>query len=176
MPESPGVLLPGDSAHACTINLDDLWLYTSHLRARVSYNKQQQPTTMTTTTTTTTTSPSPSRQLEGGFWKNSRFFYVIGWTRLLRSILVLLFSEVVAHFVDNGSGMYCIGFAGVYAPRTVFPTIARSSDGEVCTADASPAEQFFLGNLDNISLRHLVLGRSFQQYRRCASGFFWSPR
>ena len=38
----------------------------------------------------------------------------------------LLFSEVAAHIADNGSGMYCTGFAGIDALRAVFPTIALS--------------------------------------------------
>ena len=43
------------------------------------------------------------------------------------------------------------------APRAVFPTFGLSQNGEVCTVDASTAEQFFLGNLDNISLSSLYL-------------------
>ena len=35
------------------------------------------------------------------------------------------------------------GFAGDGAPRAVFPTFALSQNGEVCTVDASAAEQFF---------------------------------
>ena len=66
------------------------------------------------------------------------------------------------------SGMYCTDFAGIFAPRAVFPTIAHG-DGEVCTVDASPAEQFFLGNLDNISLSPLYFAPS----ARCARCLFW---
>ena len=102
------------------------------------------------------------------------FFYVIEWTRLLRSILVLLFSEVVAHFVDNGSGMYCAGFAGIYAPRAVFPSVVHSWHGEVCTVDASPSEQVLLGNLDNISVSPLHIADIFSS-RHVAPVDFWEP-
>ena len=73
----------------------------------------------------------------------------------------LLFSEVAAHIVDNSSGMYCTGFAGIDAPPAVFPTIALSWHGEVCTVDASAAGQFFLVNLDNISMSLLYLADFF---------------
>ena len=43
-------------------------------------------------------------------------FYVIGQTRLLRSILCP--GRLI---VDNGSGMFHTGFAGIDAPRAVFP-------------------------------------------------------
>ena len=56
----------------------------------------------------------------------------------------LRFSKVAAHIVDNGSGMYCHGFAGIDSRRAVFATIALSWHGEVCTVDASAAGQFFL--------------------------------
>ena len=55
-------------------------------------------------------------------------FYVNGYTRLLRSILVLLFSsgvEVATLVVDPGSGMlFFPGFTGDDAPRAVFPSFA----------------------------------------------------
>ena len=73
----------------------------------------------------------------------------------------LLFSEVAARIVDNGSGMCCTGFAGIDAPRAVFPTIALSWHGEVCTVDASAAGQFFLGNLNKISMSLLYLADFF---------------
>ena len=62
-------------------------------------------------------------------------FYVNGYTRLLRSILVLLFpvNEVAALVVDTGSGLFSTGFAGKNAPRAVFRTIAFTQNGEVCT-------------------------------------------
>ena len=44
----------------------------------------------------------------------------------------------------------------------VFPTIAFTQNGEVCTVDASVAEQFFLENLYIISTRPCIL-QSFQQ-------------
>ena len=60
-------------------------------------------------------------QLQGGFWKNSQLFQREGNARLLRSIHVLLSTfEVAALIVDNGSGMFCIGFAGLDAPLVFF--------------------------------------------------------
>ena len=49
---------------------------------------------------------------KGGSWKKFWFFYVNGYTRLLRSSLVLLFplSEVAALVVDPGSGLFSTGF------------------------------------------------------------------
>ena len=65
-------------------------------------------------------------------------FYVNGYTRLLRSILVLLFplSEVAALVVDPSSGLFSYGFAGENAPRAVFRTIALTQNGEVYTENA----------------------------------------
>ena len=62
-----------------------------------------------------------------------------GYTRLLRSILVLLFSlsEVATLVVNSGSGLFSTGFAGENAPRAVFRTIAFTQNGEVCTVFAS---------------------------------------
>ena len=57
--------------------------------------------------------------------------------------------------------MYCTGFAGISALRAVFPTIAHSWHGEVCTVDASPAEQFLHGNLNNISMTLLYFADIF---------------
>ena len=53
------------------------------------------------------------------------------YTRLMRSILVLLFplSEVAALVVDPGSGLFSTGFAGKNAPRAVFRTIAFTQNG-----------------------------------------------
>ena len=51
--------------------------------------------------------------------------------------------------------MFSTGFAGIDAPRALFPTFALSQNGEVCTVDASAAEQFFLENLGNISMSPL---------------------
>ena len=62
---------------------------------------------------------------------------------------------MATHVVDHGSGMLCTGFAGTDAPRAVFQTIALSQNGEVCTVDASAAEQFSLKNLDIISMSPL---------------------
>ena len=45
---------------------------------------------------------------QGCFWKNFTIFYMIGKTRLLRSIL-----RPGRHIVDNGSGMFHTGFAGI---------------------------------------------------------------
>ena len=79
-------------------------------------------------------------------------FYVNRYTRLLRSILVLLFplNEVAALVVDPGSGLFSTGSAGENAPRAVFRTFAFTQDGEVYTVYAS-ADYFCLGNLDIIS-------------------------
>ena len=64
-----------------------------------------------------------------------------GYTLLLRSILVLLFLssgvEVATLVVDPGSGLFSTGFAGIDAPRAMFPTIAFTQNGEVCTVHAS---------------------------------------
>ena len=51
----------------------------------------------------------------------------------------LLFSgvEVATLVVDSGSGLFSTGFAGIDAPRAVFPTIALTQNGEVCTVYAS---------------------------------------
>ena len=54
--------------------------------------------------------------------------------------------EVAALVVNNGSGMFYTGFAGIDAPRAVFPTFAGMSActrGEVCTVDASVAHEYF---------------------------------
>ena len=66
-------------------------------------------------------------------------FYVNGYIRLLRSILVLLFplSEVAALVVDTGSGLFSTSFAGENAPRAVFRTVAFTQNGEVYTVYAS---------------------------------------
>ena len=42
---------------------------------------------------------------------------------------------------EHGSGLIKTGFAGIDAPRAVFPTIAFTQNGKVCTVNAS-AEQF----------------------------------
>ena len=52
------------------------------------------------------------------FWvalEEFMIFYLRLLTRLLSSILVLW------HIVDHGSGMFHAGFAGIDAPRPVFP-------------------------------------------------------
>ena len=43
--------------------------------------------------------------------------------------------------VEHGSGLIFSGFAGIDAPHAVFPTIAFTQNGKVCTVNAS-AEQF----------------------------------
>ena len=60
---------------------------------------------------TVDTCPASSRVAFGFFW----IFYVIGWTRILGSIL-----RPGRHVVDNGSGMFQTGF-GIDAPCAVFP-------------------------------------------------------
>ena len=90
------------------------------------------------------------------FLEKNLDFYVNGYSRLPRSILVLLFplSEVAALVVDPGSGLFSTGFAGENAPRAVFRTIAFTQNGEVCTVYAS-AELFLPDNLDIISTNPL---------------------
>ena len=61
---------------------------------------------------------------------------------------------LATHVVDPGSALFSTGFAGIDAPRAVFPTIAFTQNGEVCTVYAS-AEYFFLGNLDILSTNTL---------------------
>ena len=114
--------------------------------------------------------------IQGGFWKNLVIF-LRDWVDSAPEVdsRPALLPQVVPHIVDNGSGVFHTGFAGIHAPRAVFPTIAHSWHGEVCTVDASPAEQFFIGNLDNISMSPLFLADIFSS-QRCASGFFGSPR
>ena len=71
-----------------------------------------------------------------------------GFTRLLRSILVLLLSLQVWKWPRSSStravGYFFTGFAGIGAPRAVFRTIAFTQNGEVCTV-------FLPENLDIIS-------------------------
>ena len=91
-------------------------------------------------------------------------FYVNGYTRLLRSIVVLLFplSEVAALVVDPGSGLFSTGFAGENAPRAVFRTMALRRM-EKCTQKML-RPTFFLGNLDILSSEPVVL----QYFQLCA--------
>ena len=46
--------------------------------------------------------------IQGGFCEKFSDFYMIGWTRLLRSIL-----RPGRHVVDKGRGMFLTGFAGL---------------------------------------------------------------
>ena len=78
------------------------------------------------------------------------------------------------HVVDHGSGLFSTGFAGDDAPRAVFPTFALSQNGEVCTVDASAAEQFFLDNLDNISMSPLYFA-VFSAVGTLRQVIFWEP-
>ena len=64
---------------------------------------------------------------------------------------------MAAHVVDHGSGMFSTGFGGDDAPRAELPTFALSQNGEMCTVDASTAGQFFLENLDNVSMCPCIL-------------------
>ena len=82
----------------------------------------------------------------------------------------LLFSEVAAHIVDNGSGMYCTGFAVMDAPRVVLPTIALSMH---CRCFGLRA--VFPRKSGQKIHEPLVSGRLLQQSGRCAGGFFWQP-
>ena len=45
--------------------------------------------------------------------------------------------KVATLVVDPGSGLFYTGFASINAPRAVFPTIAFTQNGEVCTVHAS---------------------------------------
>ena len=78
-------------------------------------------------------------------------FYVNGYTRLLRSILVLLFplSEVAALVVDPGSGLFSTGFAGA-----VFRTIAIKQNEKCAQFMLRPT--FSLRNLDIICTNSLI--------------------
>ena len=107
----------------------------------------------------------------GDFWKNFWLFYVNGYSRLLRSILVLLFplGEVAALVVDTGSGLFFTGFAGENAPRAVFPTFAFTQNGEVYTVFAS-ADYFSL-EIWTLFLRPPCLLQYFQLCAVSASGF-----
>ena len=102
-------------------------------------------------------------------------FYVKGYTRLLRSILVLLFPlcEVAALVVDISSGLFSTGFAGKNAPRAVFRMIAFTQNGEVCTVYASA--DFFPWKSGHYFSEPLVL-QYFQLCAVSARRFFWSPR
>ena len=103
-------------------------------------------------------------------------FLVVRSIRLLRSILVLLFSmsDVAALVVDHSSGLFSTGLAGDDAPRAVFPTFGLSQNGEVCTVDASAAEQFFLENLD-IFLRAPCIFAVFFAVGALRQLIFWEP-
>ena len=73
-------------------------------------------------------------------------------TRLLRSILVLLFSvsEVAALVVDTGSGLFSTGFAGEKCTSRCVPDVCLHAEWRsvhsICFG-----RFFFLGNLDIIS-------------------------
>ena len=88
-------------------------------------------------------------------------FYMNGLTRLPRSILVLLFSFLVWKWPRSSSTSAVACFLLVLLLLTHLALCSRLSagpplgallqNGEVCTADASAAEQFFLKNNDIIS-------------------------
>ena len=106
----------------------------------------------------------------GDFWKNFWLFYVNGYSRLLRSILVLLFplSEVAALVVDTGSGLFLTGFAGENATRAVFRTFAFTQNGEVYTVFAS-ADYFSL-EIWTLFLRPPCI---LQYFQLCAGSARW---
>ena len=64
--------------------------------------------------------------------------------------------------MDPGSGLSSAGFAGIDAPRAVFPTIAFTQNGEVCTVHASA--DFFPENLDIISMNPSFATRTTPQH------------
>ena len=78
---------------------------------------------------------------------------------------------MAARVVDHGRGMFSKGFAGIDATRAVFPTVALSRDGEVCTVDASLAEQFFPRKPGQYFYEPLVLCSIFSS-RHVAPGDF----
>ena len=94
--------------------------------------------------------------------------------KLLQEILVfymnsnsrpaLFFSgvEVATLVVDPGSGLFSSGFAGIDAPRAVFPTIAFTQNGEVCTVYASA--DYYPWKSEHYFYEHLVL----QYFQLCA--------
>ena len=80
--------------------------------------------------------------------------------------------EVATLVVDHGSSLIYTGFAAIDAPRAVFPTIAFTQNGAVCTEHAS-GRLFFLENLDIISTNPL-----FCSIFSCAQSplvIFWEP-
>ena len=111
------------------------------------------------------------RQLEDGFLEE---FQVIGWTRFLRSILVLLFSHVAAHVVDHGSGMFCIGFCWYLRTSRCAPDDCSLTERRSVHSDASPAGHFFRGNLDFISMSPLYFA-VFSAVGTLRQVIFWEP-
>ena len=101
-------------------------------------------------------------------------FYVNRYTRLLRSILVLLFplNEVATLVVDPGSGLFSTGSAGENAPRAVFRTFAFTQNGEVCTVLAS-ADYFSL-EIWTLFLRAPCFA-VFSAVRSLRWWIFWEP-
>ena len=65
-----------------------------------------------------------SASVRAAYGRIHRFFYVKVHTRFLRSIHVLLSALIV----DNGSGMFCTGFAGLSAPRAVSDDCRQSEE------------------------------------------------
>ena len=112
---------------------------------------------------------------KGDYWKNFWLFHVNGYTRLLRSILVLLFSLLAWKWPRSASTQavaYVLLVLLVLMHLAVFRTIAFTQNGEVYTVNAS-AELFCLGNLDIISTNSL-----FCSICSCAQSplvIFWEP-
>ena len=80
--------------------------------------------------------------------------------------------EVAAHVVDHGSGMFSPGFTGDDAPRAVSLMIAFTQHGEVCTVDASTAQQFFPWKCGHYFHEPLFILQSFSSRQTPQVGFF----
>ena len=83
-------------------------------------------------------------------------------------------SSSAALVVNNGSGMYFTGLL-VFMHLALFPTTAHSRHGEVCTVDASPAEQFFLTKTWTTFLRAPCTFQICSAVGTLRQVFFWEP-
>ena len=89
---------------------------------------------------------------------------------------VLLFSDVATLVVNNGSGRYCTGFAGIDAPRAVFPTlVGMLRRRSMHSRYASAAEQFYL-EIWTVFLQAPCILQSFSAVRILGEWIFWSSR
>ena len=84
--------------------------------------------------------------------------------------------EVAALVVNNGNGMHPTGFAGKFAPRAVFPTIAasRHAHGKKC-AQSMLRLSSFTGILGIFSMSPLYFAE-FSAVGTLRQVIFWEPR